>query len=83
MNTESVAEAKMKGLTIMTDNNKRVIFLARIPREDKQAFYDMCDMQAIKPAEVIRRMMKQFCDDMRELEARKWGNCDYDETWDD
>lgn len=72
----------MKGLTIM----KRVIFLARIPRADKQAFYDMCDMQAIRPAEVIRRMMKQFCDDMREIEGRemdrKWGN-DYDETWDD
>lgn len=82
MDTESVAEAKMKGLTIMTNNNKRVIFLARIPREDKQAFYDMCDMQAIRPAEVIRRMMKQFCDDMRELEARKWGN-DYEEDWDD
>lgn len=70
----------------MNKTNKRVIFLARIPREDKQAFYDMCDMQAIRPAEVIRRMMHEFCDNMRELEGRKmdrkWGN-DYDETWDD
>lgn len=46
----------------------------------------MCDMQAIRPAEVIRRMMHEFCDNMRELEGRRldreWGN-DYEEDWDD
>ena len=66
--------------------DNKVIFLARIPREDKQEFYDMCDMQAIRPSEVIRRMMREFCRKDRELEGRKmdreWGN-DYEENWDD
>jgi len=70
----------------MSRANKKAVFLVRITKEDKKEFYDMCDMQAIRPAEVIRRMMHEFCDNMRELEGRRldreWGN-DYEEDWDD
>lgn len=37
------------------------VFLIRIPKEDKDAFYDMCDMKALNPSEVIRRLMAKFC----------------------
>ncbi len=37
------------------------VFLIRIPKEDKDAFYDMCDMKALNPSEVIRRLMARFC----------------------
>lgn len=58
-----------KELTYMSRH--KTIFLARIPKSDKDEFYDMCDMQAVKPAEVIRRMMKKFCDEMRAKEKRE------------
>lgn len=51
--------------------NKKEVFLARITKEDKQEFYDMCDMQAMNPSEVLRRLITKFCDEMRELEKRR------------
>lgn len=51
--------------------NKKEVFLARITKEDKQEFYDMCDMQALNPSEVLRRLMAKFCDRMRGVEKRR------------
>ena len=51
--------------------NKKEVFLARITKEDKQEFYDMCHMQALNPSEVLRRLMAKFCNEMREKEKRE------------
>ena len=51
--------------------NKKEVFLARITKEDKQEFYDMCDMQALNPSEVLRRLMAKFCNEMREKEKKE------------
>ena len=51
--------------------NKKEVFLARITKEDKQEFYDMCDMQALNPSEVLRRLMDKFCNEMREKEKKE------------
>lgn len=58
-----------KELTYMSRH--KTIFLARIPKPDKDEFYDMCDMQAVRPAEVLRRMMKKWVVEMRELETTR------------
>lgn len=52
-------------------SNEKTVFLARITKEDKKEFYDMCDMQARNPSEVLRRLMAKFCDEMREDEKRR------------
>lgn len=51
--------------------SKKTVFLARITKEDKQEFYDMCDMQARNASEVLRRMMAKFCNEMRAKEKRE------------
>lgn len=44
---------------MLSTNKTTVIF--RISQEDKAAFYNMCDMRALNPSGVIRRMIEKFC----------------------
>lgn len=43
----------------MSTNKTTIIF--RISQEDKIKFYNMCDMKALNPSVVIRRMIEKFC----------------------
>lgn len=56
-----------------TTMRTKTIFLARIPKPDKDEFYDFCDMLAVNPAEVLRRMMKKWVIEMRGIEMTTRG----------